>query len=212
MDAAIVGDRDAFGELAERHRDKLRRHFLYRTSPDDADDLTQQVFLQAWRSIGRFTRTSSPFVAWLMTIAHNLLVDRARAGGAGRTVSTMRPVHAATWEARDDEVDAAANLADPDRMSDPEAVYLLGEEAARVRRALAQLDDGHPDPLGRRQERAPRREVLERRYLRGQEYPAIARDLGITGGNARIRAYRGLCALHRALTGEQRPSRWGAAS
>lgn len=76
IDKAIKGDGDAFGRLYDMHVDRVYRHIRYRVASDtDAQDLTQQVFIKAWDAIGRYKRTSSPFLGWLFRISHNLVVD-----------------------------------------------------------------------------------------------------------------------------------------
>ena len=76
VEEAIGGDADAFGRLYDMYVDRVYRHVYYRVgSTEDAEDLTQQVFLKAWQAIGRYKRTSSPFLAWLMRISHNLVID-----------------------------------------------------------------------------------------------------------------------------------------
>jgi len=55
--------------------DRIYRHVYYRVGPNDAEDVTQQVFFQAWRAFGRYRQTTAPFVAWLFTIAHNAIVS-----------------------------------------------------------------------------------------------------------------------------------------
>ena len=73
---AIGHDAEAFGRLYDMHVDRVYRHIYYRVGNEaDAEDLTQQVFLKAWQAIGRYKKVASPFVAWLMTISHNLVVD-----------------------------------------------------------------------------------------------------------------------------------------
>jgi len=73
---AVDGDADAFGRLYDMHVDRVYRHIYYRVgNVADAEDLTQRVFLKAWQAIRRYKKTSSPFLAWLMTISHNLVVD-----------------------------------------------------------------------------------------------------------------------------------------
>jgi len=73
---AISRDADAFGKLYDMYADRVYRHVYYRVgNVADAEDLTQQVFLKAWQAIGRYKKTASPFLAWLMTISHNLVVD-----------------------------------------------------------------------------------------------------------------------------------------
>ena len=76
---AISRDADAFGKLYDMYVDRVYRHIYYRAgNVADAEDLTQQVFLKAWQAIGRYKKTASPFLAWLMTISHNLVVDYYR--------------------------------------------------------------------------------------------------------------------------------------
>lgn len=73
---AIGHDAEAFGKLYDMHINRLYRHVYYRVgNKADAEDLTQQVFLKAWRAIGRYKKTANPFVAWLMSISHNLVID-----------------------------------------------------------------------------------------------------------------------------------------
>ena len=73
---AMGHDPEAFGRLYDILIDRVYRHIYYRVGNEqDAEDLTQQVFLKAWQAIDRYKKTASPFIAWLMTISHNLVVD-----------------------------------------------------------------------------------------------------------------------------------------
>lgn len=68
----VSDDHASFGELVRRHQSAVR-HFLRHLSGGDAalaDDLAQETFLQAWRSLARFAGQSS-FPTWLLGIAHN---------------------------------------------------------------------------------------------------------------------------------------------
>lgn len=101
---AIGGDAGAFTQLYDRYHDRVYRHLIYRVGrSEDAEDLTQQVFLQAWRALARYRQTGSPFVAWLLTIAHNLVVSFYRRNRA------VQPLDADTrdWPA-DDHLEAVA--------------------------------------------------------------------------------------------------------
>lgn len=76
---AVSGDAEAFGRLYDVNADRVYRHIYYRVgNTQDAEDLTQEVFLKAWEAIGRYRVTASPFLAWLMRISHNLIVDLYR--------------------------------------------------------------------------------------------------------------------------------------
>ena len=73
VDQAIAGDREAFGELYERHVGRVYRYLLYMAKDVHvAEDLTEETFLQALAAIHRYQRRGVPFVAWLLRIAHNL--------------------------------------------------------------------------------------------------------------------------------------------
>ena len=76
---AIKRDRAAFTALYERCVDRVYRHVYYRVSSHaDADDITQEAFVKAWQSIDKYKRTGAPFVAWIITIAGNLVIDHYR--------------------------------------------------------------------------------------------------------------------------------------
>ena len=76
VERAIDGDANAFGRLYDMHVDRVYRHAYYRVgNVADAEDLTQQVFIKAWQAIHRYKKTASPFLAWLIKISHNLIVD-----------------------------------------------------------------------------------------------------------------------------------------
>ena len=80
INKAIGGDGYAFGRLYDMNVDRVYRHIYYRVSNTaDAEDLTQQVFIKAWQAIGRYKKTASPFLAWLIKISHNLVIDFYRA-------------------------------------------------------------------------------------------------------------------------------------
>jgi RNA polymerase sigma-70 factor (ECF subfamily) len=76
---AIKRDRVAFTALYERCVDRVYRHVYYRVSSHaDAEDITQEAFVKAWKSIDKYKRTGAPFVTWIITIAGNLVIDHYR--------------------------------------------------------------------------------------------------------------------------------------
>lgn len=80
----IAGDKpEAFGELYERHVNKIYNYIYYRTgNHHDAEDLTARVFVRALRHVENFEDKGVPLTAWLYRIAHNLVAnwhrDRSR--------------------------------------------------------------------------------------------------------------------------------------
>ncbi len=72
--AAQAGDRHAFGLLYARYSRMVHGILLSRVSPADAEDLLQDVFLQALPRLGTL-RDASRFGAWLAAIARNRATD-----------------------------------------------------------------------------------------------------------------------------------------
>ena len=76
---ARQGDQTAFTRLYEEHFDRIYRYVALRIGDKvEAEDMTQQVFLNALQSISSFKWKGIPFAAWLYRIAHNQVVDYLR--------------------------------------------------------------------------------------------------------------------------------------
>ena len=77
---AKSGDSEAFAQLYDAYVERVYRYILFRVSEDETtEDLVSQVFLKAWQNLDRYKVGSSPFIAWLYTIARNLVIDHYRA-------------------------------------------------------------------------------------------------------------------------------------
>ncbi len=75
IEACRRGEREAFDELVVRYqREVYRLCYRYVNNHEDANDLTQEVFLRAWRAIGRF-RGQSAFSTWLYRIGVNACLN-----------------------------------------------------------------------------------------------------------------------------------------
>lgn len=74
-----TGDEDAWRELVSLH---TRRVFglAYRFTGrvDEAEDLTQEVFIKVYRTLDRYREADGPFPGWLMTVARNHAIDHYR--------------------------------------------------------------------------------------------------------------------------------------
>ncbi|MBN2240678.1 MAG: sigma-70 family RNA polymerase sigma factor [Dehalococcoidales bacterium] len=76
---AIEGSPDAFGELYSGFAEKIYRYVFYNIRDRvSSEDITQEVFLKAWKAIGSCKGKEKTFSPWLYRIAHNLLVDKYR--------------------------------------------------------------------------------------------------------------------------------------
>jgi RNA polymerase sigma-70 factor, ECF subfamily len=123
---ARAGDQDAFAELVMMHGDRvyglLRRFGL---SPAEADEVSQEVFVRAWRGLARFEERAQ-FSTWLYRIAFN---------EAHRRLSRRPPPRAGADSEREDEI---AALPESARLG-PEAQTLDREFERTLERALEQL-------------------------------------------------------------------------
>ncbi|WP_244284155.1 ECF RNA polymerase sigma factor SigK [Agromyces badenianii] len=79
------GDREAFGELYEATAARvfgLVRRLV--VDPAQAEEVTQDVYLEIWQSAPRFDAARGNALAWMFTLAHRRSVDRIRASQASR--------------------------------------------------------------------------------------------------------------------------------
>jgi RNA polymerase sigma-70 factor (ECF subfamily) len=89
---AKEGDPAAFAELYDQYQPAIYRYIFYRV--DDtatAEDLTADVFVRLVERIDRFTYRGRPLLAWLYTIARNLVMDHHRRSGRSVPLSLDTP-------------------------------------------------------------------------------------------------------------------------
>lgn len=79
VDQAKSGNPEAFANLYDAYVERVSRYIYFRVAEDcDMEDLVSQVFLKAWENLDRYKPGTSPFIAWLYTIARNLVIDYYR--------------------------------------------------------------------------------------------------------------------------------------
>src|ERR1700722_13817235 len=118
-----AGDTEAFGELVTKYRAKIYAMlYCMVRNENDAWDLAQEGFLQAWRSIHKFEGRSS-FYTWLYRLSVNLAIDSLR--------RKRRYVEV--------ELDDAI----PCSLPSPRANYRRTEISEHINTALAQLSPEH---------------------------------------------------------------------
>ncbi len=146
---------------------------------DVAEDLAQEVMLEAWRSIERL-RDAAQFSAWLSGIARNVCLRWARKQG-------RHHAHVVQLELEQDETLEEQLVAD----FDLEVELEHKELAELLDRALAMLPD-------------MTREVLVARYIEESSLAEVAEKLGMQTGAVAMRLQRGKLALRRVLSKELR--------
>src|SRR5439155_1554141 len=76
---AAQRDPARFGDLYDRHFERVYAFVVHRVSDRDvAEDVTADVFHRALAGLGAYEWRGAPFAAWLLRIAANAIVDRAR--------------------------------------------------------------------------------------------------------------------------------------
>ncbi len=163
---AAAGDAAAFETLVERYQKQVYNLALRMVNNEsDAEDLAQEAFIRAWRSLGSFQYTSQ-FSTWLYRLTSNICSDFLRAKKRRKVISlTML---------RDDE-DSQWDLPDTEPL--PEQQMIAAEERAALARALASLDPDY-------------RQVLTLRIVNECSYQQISQILGIAEGTVKSRLSR----------------------
>jgi RNA polymerase sigma-70 factor (ECF subfamily) len=79
VEQARAGDSAAVGVLYEHYVDRIYRYIVLKIGdPQEAEDLTGQVFVRMIEAISNFQWQGVSFQSWLYRIAHNLVVDHLR--------------------------------------------------------------------------------------------------------------------------------------
>lgn len=82
------GEKKAIAGLYDRHYQAVYNYLYYRVSDvQTAEDLSAEVFIRMLRKLPSYKDRGRPFLAWLYTIARNLLIDHRRAMDKGEEVT-----------------------------------------------------------------------------------------------------------------------------
>jgi len=175
------GDHDAFRTLIERHQRSVI-NVIYRAIGDawEAEDLAQRVFIQVFRSAGRYMPRAK-FTTWLFTITHNTILNerRRRARHAAESLEAMAR--------QDDEAVAGLQLAD-ERAPNPAREVAERELQERIQKAIEQLPE------------AQRTAVILCRF-EGLAYEEIAEVLGCSVSAVKSLLHRARQTLKEQLRG-----------
>jgi len=170
----VQGDRSALAELYDRYGTAVYSLACRIVgSSADAEDVTQEVFTQAWKQASRYDETRASTVAWLLNMTRTRAIDRLRANRTRRRFAG----------------EPARIEAVPDDSTDAEQRVIEDERASRVRSAL--------DGLA-----VAQRQAIELAYFRGLTHGEIAERLGEPLGTVKTRIRTALIKLRGALAGQ----------
>ncbi len=159
----------------------MRRHtrrifnlcYRFTSNSHEAEDLTQEVFLRVYRTLGSYRSAYGGFTTWMTSVTRNLLIDHYRRTKRDRLTDSL-----------DDAMPKLENKESAG--SRPDQAALVGELSAQVQQALAKIS---PDL----------REAVILRDLQGLEYREIQEVLSVPEGTVKSRINRGRIELARIL-------------
>jgi RNA polymerase sigma-70 factor (ECF subfamily) len=179
VEAAAGGDREAFAVLVSRYQVRLVNLARALTGDDgEAEDLAQEAFIRAWKSIGGF-RGDATFRTWLYRIATNVIQSHLRRR------SRRRRWWGPSLDERPDDRRGEHSAMDPSVPSTIEDDVARRQE---IDRALATL----PPEL---------RIAVTLRDVHGFDYREIAEMLGVPIGTVESRIFRARKRLRPLLVG-----------
>ncbi|MFN8192897.1 MAG: ECF RNA polymerase sigma factor SigK [Nocardioidaceae bacterium] len=167
---SALGDRDAFARLYDAT--SARAYGLavrVVRDPAQAEEVTQEAYLDVWRTSTRFDPERGSAISWLLTIVHRKAVDRVRSAEASSR--------------RDETYQRQQHQVDHDSTAEAAQASL---EARRVRHALTGLTPAQ-------------RQAIELAYLDGYTHTEVAQMLDLPLGTAKTRIRDGLIRLRDSL-------------
>ncbi len=177
----IAGDVVAWEEIVQRYNRRIYNIcYRFAGSGDDAQDLTQEVFIKMFRTLSSYDVERGAFMTWVTTITRNLLVDHFRKSKQDRMTDSL--------DAAPSEHEDAMPLSDRIEDKAPSAdTSVQGRETRElVHRALQKLS---PEL----------REAVILRDLQDMDYREIAAVLKVPEGTVKSRINRGRAELARLL-------------
>jgi RNA polymerase sigma-70 factor (ECF subfamily) len=177
----VAGDAVAWDEIVQRyHRRIYNICYRFAGSPDDAQDLTQEVFIRMYRTLNSYDVGRGAFMTWVTTLTRNLLVDHFRKTKHDRLTDSLD----ATASDHPDAMPLSERI--PDEGPPPDSGVQSRETYDAVHQALQKLS---PEL----------REAVILRDLQDMDYRDIATVLKVPEGTVKSRINRGRAELARLL-------------
>ncbi len=167
----------------------MRRHtrrvynvcYRFTSSRHEAEDLTQEVFLRIYKTMGSYRAVHGGFTTWMTSVTRNLLIDHYRRTKHDRVTDSLDDDMSRgddTPRSRAEQIESSSRT--------PDQMVLAGELGEQVQRALTKIS---PEL----------REAVILRDLQGLEYSEIQDVLRVPEGTVKSRINRGRIELARLL-------------
>jgi RNA polymerase sigma-70 factor (ECF subfamily) len=178
----LAGDAAAWEEIVQKFNHRIFNIcYRFTGSAEEAEDLTQEVFIKIYRTLNSYDAERGAFLTWVATMARNLLVDHFRKKKQDRITDSLEgPV-----TQQEDGLSLSEKL--QDSAPTPDARLQTRETQALVQHALRKLS---PEL----------REAVILRDLQDMDYREIAIALKVPEGTVKSRINRGRTELARLLS------------
>ncbi len=178
ISAYLKGDELAFAELTRRNLAGVYS-FIARFvgNAEEADDITQETFFKAWKSLKKYNSRTSKFKTWLLRIARNSAIDFLR-----------KKKHVPFSQFETEEGVNVLTETVPDTEELPDALLIKLEDAKELRKTLEKLPP-------------KAREVLLLYYTNDLTFEDIGEMLGEPANTVKSRHRRALQSLRKILQG-----------
>lgn len=185
IESARWGDAEAFCVLARGYERRIfSLAFHYTRDPHDAEDLSQEVWIKAYKGLKGF-RGDSSFYTWLRQITINSFLNYKRGGWLRRTGGHGSSAVEMSFDDQE-ALDYANSLAIRNRASDLEDEIQRKMLVERVVQALGELT-------------AQQRLIFLLKHHEGMTYEEISRDLGCSVGTIKKSLFRAVLKLRQHL-------------
>jgi RNA polymerase sigma-70 factor (ECF subfamily) len=179
----LSGDAAAWEDIVRRYQRRIYNIcYRFAGSAEDADDLTQEVFIKMYKTLDSYDVERGAFTTWVTTITRNLLVDHFRKGKHERMTDSLDATPGQEEESRT----LGEQIEDKSRAS-PDQQVRSREAGEAVHEALQKLS---PEL----------REAVILRDLQDMDYKEIAEVLRVPEGTVKSRINRGRAELARLLS------------
>ena len=179
----LAGDAAAWEDIVRRYQRRIYNIcYRFAGSAEDADDLTQEVFIKMYKTLGSYEVERGAFMTWVTTITRNLLVDHFRKGKHDRLTDSLDapPVQEEEGRTLREEIPDKATVSPDEQVRSREAGEAVHEALQKLSPEL--------------------REAVILRDLQDMDYKEIAGVLKVPEGTVKSRINRGRVELARLLS------------